>query len=101
MVDRESGIGQGVSLRNSEVIHEGIYYTPELNIAALCVRGKALLYESDAMTELQASIVVNAASPHATHLERQFRGLAAAHIPQEHYANISYHSPAGGRRFDV
>ena len=212
VVERESGIGQGVSSRNSEVIHAGLYYTPGSNIAALCVRGKALLYElcaargvahsqlgklvvatdesqhaalkllqakalangvpvtlltateaqamepslactaallspttgivdshgfmvalqgdmenaggmvalestvlsadfthadgavvtvqsGDTISELQASIVVNSASLHATHLARRFRGLAAEHIPQEHYAKGSYYSLAGRSPF--
>ena len=212
VVERESHIGQGVSSRNSEVVHAGLYYAPGSNIAALCVRGKALLYElcaargvahsqlgklvvatdpsqhaalklleakalangvpvtmltaaeaqaiepslactaallspttgivdshgfmvalqgdmehaggilalesvvlsadfthsdgtavtvrsGDSVTEFQANIVVNAASLHATHLARQFRGLAAEHIPQEYYAKGSYYSLAGRSPF--
>jgi L-2-hydroxyglutarate oxidase LhgO len=45
VLEAESGIGQGVSSRNSEVIHAGLYYTPGSIKAALCVRGKSLLYE--------------------------------------------------------
>lgn len=44
VLEREAAIGQGISSRNSEVIHAGIYYTQPLK-AELCVRGKALLYE--------------------------------------------------------
>jgi L-2-hydroxyglutarate oxidase LhgO len=44
VVERESGIGAGVSSRNSEVIHAGIYYRTGLDKTRLCVDGKAMLY---------------------------------------------------------
>lgn len=44
VLERETAIGQGVSSRNSEVIHAGLYYAPGSLKAALCVRGRDLLY---------------------------------------------------------
>jgi L-2-hydroxyglutarate oxidase LhgO len=44
VVESESTIGGGVSSRNSEVIHAGIYYPPGLDKTQLCVDGKAMLY---------------------------------------------------------
>jgi L-2-hydroxyglutarate oxidase LhgO len=44
VAEAQPAIGQGVSSRNSEVIHAGLYYTPGSLKARLCVRGKELLY---------------------------------------------------------
>lgn len=44
ILDAAAQIGSGISSRNSEVIHAGIYYPEDSLKAALCVRGKALLY---------------------------------------------------------
>ena len=45
VLEAAEGIGTGISSRNSEVIHAGIYYAANSLMARLCVRGKALLYE--------------------------------------------------------
>jgi len=44
VIESESTIGAGVSSRNSEVIHAGIYYPTGLDKTRLCVEGKAMLY---------------------------------------------------------
>ena len=44
VLEAAEGIGTGISSRNSEVIHAGIYYTPGSLKARLCVQGKAMLY---------------------------------------------------------
>ena len=44
VLERHDVIGAETSSRNSEVIHAGIYYPSGSAKAALCVRGKALLY---------------------------------------------------------
>src|SRR5699024_6097790 len=44
VVEQENGIGNGVSSRNSEVIHAGIYYPPGSIKATSCVAGRDQLY---------------------------------------------------------
>ncbi len=45
VVEKEARIGTGVSSRNSEVIHAGIYYPKNSLKSLLCLKGKDLLYE--------------------------------------------------------
>jgi L-2-hydroxyglutarate oxidase LhgO len=45
VVESEAGPGKGISSRNSEVIHAGLYYPQEFLKTKLCVRGNPLLYE--------------------------------------------------------
>jgi len=44
VLERESAIGTGISSRNSEVIHAGLYYTQGSLKARLCVEGREQLY---------------------------------------------------------
>jgi L-2-hydroxyglutarate oxidase LhgO len=44
VLEKEEAIGQGVSSRNSEVIHGGLYYPTGSLKARLCVQGRRALY---------------------------------------------------------
>ncbi|MCR9266566.1 MAG: NAD(P)/FAD-dependent oxidoreductase [Alphaproteobacteria bacterium] len=44
VLEREAGIGQGVSSRNSEVIHGGLYYPTGSLKARFCSIGRGLMY---------------------------------------------------------
>src|SRR5271155_1326465 len=45
VLEKERAIGQGVSSRNSEVIHAGLYYPTGSLKARLCVAGRRALYD--------------------------------------------------------
>ncbi len=45
VLEAANAIGTGTSSRNSEVIHAGIYYPQGSLKAALCVQGRAMLYD--------------------------------------------------------
>jgi len=45
VLEATNAIGGGISSRNSEVIHAGIYYPKDSLKALACVQGKQLLYE--------------------------------------------------------
>jgi L-2-hydroxyglutarate oxidase LhgO len=45
LLEAEAEIGTGISSRNSEVIHAGIYYKPGSLMAQSCVAGRQALYE--------------------------------------------------------
>src|SRR5438874_4545501 len=45
VAEAASGIGTGVSSRNSEVIHAGLYYPTGSRRAYYCPRGRRMLYE--------------------------------------------------------
>lgn len=54
IAEREPRIGSGVSSRNSEVVHAGLYDAPGSLKALLCVRGRHLLYALCAVRGVQA-----------------------------------------------
>jgi L-2-hydroxyglutarate oxidase LhgO len=45
VAEQTAGIGNGISSRNSEVIHGGLYYPTDSLRARHCVRGRRMLYE--------------------------------------------------------
>jgi L-2-hydroxyglutarate oxidase LhgO len=55
VLDKNDSHGLGVSSRNSEVIHAGIYYPPGSLKATLCVEGRSLLYETCAKNNIPYS----------------------------------------------
>ena len=46
LVEQHSALGTETSLRNSEVIHAGLYYPPTSLKTQLCIRGKNKIYSS-------------------------------------------------------
>ncbi len=66
VIEREAVIGQGVSSRNSEVIHAGLYYPTGSRKAQYCVAGRRSLYtylESRKVAHRRCGKLVVATSP--------------------------------------
>ena len=85
VVEAQPAVGTGVSARNSEVIHAGLYYAPGSLKARLCVRGNALLYaycaeHGVAHARCGKLVVATQASQHAALVELA-RTAAANRVP--------------------
>jgi L-2-hydroxyglutarate oxidase LhgO len=52
IVEKNVTHGMGVSSRNSEVVHAGIYYPPDSLKARFCIEGRELLYETCASNNI-------------------------------------------------
>lgn len=69
ILEREDAFGTGISSRNSEVIHAGLYYPPGSLKARLCVEGKHQLYrwcESYGVDHQQCGKLLVATRPEQT-----------------------------------
>lgn len=87
VAEAQPAIGQGVSSRNSEVIHAGLYYAPGSLKARLCVRGKDLLYAlcaSHGVEHRRCGKLTVANSPEEVQALRGLQDRAAANgVPVE------------------
>jgi L-2-hydroxyglutarate oxidase LhgO len=81
VVESEARYGSGISSRNSEVVHSGLYYPPDSMKARLCVQGRRMLYEFCARHGVPhrrcGKLVVATQDAQCAELERlQARGVA-------------------------
>jgi L-2-hydroxyglutarate oxidase LhgO len=81
LIDQENHIGSGVSSRNSEVIHAGLYYPQGSLKARLCVEGKHRLYDfcaSHGVPHRRCGKLIVASEPGQIPQLEAFVALAAA-----------------------
>ncbi|WP_018992755.1 NAD(P)/FAD-dependent oxidoreductase [Aromatoleum toluclasticum] len=81
VLEREPTFGTGVSSRNSEVIHAGLYYAPGSLKARLCVEGRELLYafcDERAIAHARCGKLIVAARAEQADALRQIRARAEA-----------------------
>ena len=72
VAEADRGIGNGVSSRNSEVIHGGMYYPTGSLRAHHCVRGRRMLYEFCASARR--------AAPQVRQADRRHQGAEIAKV---------------------
>lgn len=68
VLEKESGLGRGVSSRSSEVVHAGLYYPEDSLRARFCVEGRRSLYaflQSHHVDHLKCGKLVVAPDPEA------------------------------------
>lgn len=83
VLEAAPAFGTGVSSRSSEVIHGGLYYPPGSLKAALCVRGRGLLYEY-------------CAARHVPHRRCGKLVVATSHAQEAELATIAARARANG-----
>ncbi|MGQ0384097.1 MAG: NAD(P)/FAD-dependent oxidoreductase [Gammaproteobacteria bacterium] len=80
VLDRAEAIGTGISSRNSEVIHSGLYYAPGSLKARLCASGRELLYRycrHRAIAHRRTGKLIVATSGEETRTLDRYQSLAA------------------------
>ena len=80
ILEKEALIGTGVSSRNSEVIHAGIYYPQDSLKARLCVAGRARLYDycaTHGVSHRKCGKLIVASEPQLAELDGIARAAAA------------------------
>src|SRR5436853_6012207 len=114
VAEATSGIGTGVSSRNSEVIHGGLYYPTGSKRACHCPRGRRMLYDFCAshgvphrkcgklVVATREEELKNLAAVHKQALINQVEGLevidgaAAQRLERELHCIAALHSPETG-----
>ncbi|MFG1359456.1 NAD(P)/FAD-dependent oxidoreductase [Xanthobacter pseudotagetidis] len=84
VIEAADAIGTGISSRNSEVIHAGIYYEPDSLKAKLCVRGRDALYAFCASHGVAharlGKLIVAASAGEVAYLEKLAANAAACGV---------------------
>ena len=81
VLEKECGFGGGISARNSEIIHAGLYHPADFLKTRLCVAGKELLYRycrERAITHKRCAKLVVATTEEETGRLRQLHRRAEA-----------------------